>query len=125
MYFGWSRSRIRSENSALLMRLFQRPSRRAPPIAPKKMPSRTAANRAGLTGRERVGGVFTCSALVTGQAATHERQPMHSSEVTRPSRSTGRFDGHAFVQSEQSMHVAAFRVIFRGENNETHPRSAP
>ena len=60
-----------------------------------------------------------------GQAATHDRQPKHSSELTRASRSTGRFAGQALVHSPQSMHEGAWRVTLSGERSDTAPSSAP
>ena len=85
----------------------------------------SAANAAGRTATGQGAGVSTRSARVTGQAATQDRQPKHSSERTRQSRSTGRREGQAFVHRPQSMQEGAWRVTFSGERSDTAPRRAP
>ena len=103
----------------------QWPVARASRTPPTNRPTTSAAKAAGRTARRQGAGVSTRRARGTGQAATQERHPKHSSERTRASLATGRRDGQAFVHRLQSMQEAACRVTLSGESSESAPSSAP
>src|SRR5512139_3268224 len=107
------------------MGFLQWPVERATRMPTTKRPTTRAAKAAGRTARRQGAGVSTRSARVTGQAATQDRQPKHSSELTRASLATGRCEGQAFVHRLQSMQDGAWRVTLRGERSERAPRRAP
>jgi hypothetical protein len=79
---------------------------------PARPPSRTQRYPRGLS-------------ILAGQTATHSKHPVHSTDRTCTSLSTGNADGHAFAHLAQSIHVLALRVICIGLRNETRPGKPP
>lgn len=67
----------------------------------------------------------TVRQFFTGQAATHDMQPVHSGVHTDFFRWTVISTGQARVQLWQSVHAEASRTTRCGDSQLTNPRSAP
>jgi hypothetical protein len=101
----------------------QWPVSRANPASPRN----TAAMPAAIAqvGRRLRRVADIASASLTGHAATHSMQPVHSGDAIESFTSTASRDGHAFVHFAQSMHLSRSRLIRVGDSHETMPWSAP